>query len=118
MATAVMPGGDKKGLVTGHAYTLIGCKEWNGLRMLRIRNPWGSEKYIGNWSDGDTTRWTPEAKEALGYVNDNDGIFWVQLEDFMTLFYNVQISHYNKNWIVSQKDVEVSRGTSFTNAKF
>ena len=38
-------GRDKQGLVNNHAYTLKGVKDFNGTRLVQIRNPWGSEKY-------------------------------------------------------------------------
>ena len=34
-------GGGGTGLVPGHAYTLIAVKEYNHLRLCKIRNPWG-----------------------------------------------------------------------------
>ena len=50
---------DASGLVQGHAFTLIGTV-WlsDGNRLLKIRNPHGSEKYHGAWSDLDTDNWT------------------------------------------------------------
>jgi hypothetical protein len=32
--------GGGTGLVPGHAYTLIAVKEYNNLRLCKIRNPW------------------------------------------------------------------------------
>lgn len=54
MTTSVVDNGDgvdKKGLPTGHAYTLKGVHEYNGVKLVEIRNPWGAEKYMGEWSD-------------------------------------------------------------------
>ena len=43
------------GLPSGHAYTLLGAvKLSNGTKLLKIRNPWGSEVYNGPWSDGSS----------------------------------------------------------------
>jgi len=30
-----------KGLATNHAYTLIGAYDTSGVRLVKIRNPWG-----------------------------------------------------------------------------
>jgi hypothetical protein len=38
-------GGGGTGLVPGHAYTLIAVKEYNNLRLCKIRNPWGQVTY-------------------------------------------------------------------------
>lgn len=45
------------GLTSGHAYTIVGAFDLNGDKVLKIRNPWGSEKYNGPWRDNDP-RWT------------------------------------------------------------
>ena len=48
------------GLAAGHAYTLLGCyeiKDSSGRtveKLLRMRNPWATEKYNGPWNDRDT----------------------------------------------------------------
>jgi len=56
----------QNGLVRGHAYTVVGVKELtvSGTkhRLIKIRNPWGSERYTGEWNDNDT-RWTPQLLE-------------------------------------------------------
>jgi len=78
---------DYKGLVMGHAYTLVGVGEYNGERLVNIRNPWGSEKYSGTWSDDDAQRWTDQAKAHLNHIPaKDDGLFWVPLADFRQLF--------------------------------
>ena len=51
-------------LVAGHAYSVVSAHElkdaWGNVkqRLFRVRNPWGSDRYNGPWSDGDTSRWT------------------------------------------------------------
>jgi hypothetical protein len=51
-----------------------------------LRNPWGAEDYNGPWSDKDTARWTADAKAKLGYINDNDGSFWMRFSDYHRIF--------------------------------
>ena len=51
------------GLITGHAYTILSAHEVNSrgqrVKLLRLRNPWGSGEWKGQWSDGDNASWTP-----------------------------------------------------------
>jgi len=47
-----------------------------------MRNPWGREQYIGPWSDNDDKNWTPDFKKQAGFVDDNDGSFFVPAEIF------------------------------------
>jgi len=42
-------------VVPGHAFTLLGAVEetFDGVpvKLIKVRNPWGSEKYTGPYSD-------------------------------------------------------------------
>lgn len=55
------------GLVGSHAYTVLGAAEYNGEKLILVRNPWGKEKYTGPWSDNDR-KWTPAAQKALKHT--------------------------------------------------
>lgn len=55
-----LPGKDSTGLVAGHAYTLVSAKESSkGDRLVKLRNPWGSMEWTGDWSD-TSPLWTEE----------------------------------------------------------
>lgn len=53
------------GLIEGHAYSVLGAYTLNDggkkIKLVKMRNPWGSEKYHGDWSDKDP-RWTAALK--------------------------------------------------------
>ena len=62
MVSALSPGESNEeltpaGLAQAHVYTVLDAHEVDGERLLRIRNPWGSETYKGPWSDDDTSNW-------------------------------------------------------------
>jgi len=67
--------GDKKrtenGIVSNHAYVVLGVRERNGMTEVQVYNPWGHTE-AGN--DGN-----------------DDGAFWMSLEDFNTSFREVQM---------------------------
>ena len=44
----------------------------NGVKLFKLRNPWGSDEWTGAWSDG-WTGWTPELKTELKLVDSDDG---------------------------------------------
>lgn len=70
------------GLITGHAYTVLYAKEYNGKKFVVVRNPWGTGEWKGRWSDGAkewTTEWLP-VLAALDHSFGNDGQFIMECE--------------------------------------
>lgn len=41
------------GIITNHAFGIMDIREVDGLRLLRIRNPWGHSGWNGKFSDED-----------------------------------------------------------------
>lgn len=79
------------GLVPGHAYAIIQCKEAYGNKLLNIRNPWGNFEWDGNWCD-NSQLWTENMKKAINPVlNEKDGTFWMSYEDFIINFTSVHV---------------------------
>ena len=57
---------DDKGLVQGHAYTVIGVKKLsNNVKLVKLRNPWGVDSWRGDWGH-DSPLWTPKILEEVG----------------------------------------------------
>lgn len=80
------------GIVLGHAYSVLDCQIINGDKVIKLRNPWGEFEWTGNWSDKDK-RWTEELKKKYNYqANENDGIFWLPLEDYFKNFLSTSIN--------------------------
>ena len=71
-----------QGLANGHAYSVIGVKELStGEKLVKMRNPWGSEAFTGDWSD-ESSKWNDANKAEAGWVQANDGAFFMALEDY------------------------------------
>ena len=51
------------------------------IKLLKIRNPWGHKEWNGDWSD-KSKLWTDDLKKKLGYEDVDDGIFWMNFDDF------------------------------------
>lgn len=65
---------DEEGFVRGHAYTVMNAREVKDpkdetktLRLLKIRNPWGSQEWNGAWSDG-SKEWTAKMMMELDHT--------------------------------------------------
>mmetsp|Transcript_22824 Transcript_22824/g.53339 ORF Transcript_22824/g.53339 Transcript_22824/m.53339 type:complete len:484 (-) Transcript_22824:85-1536(-) len=84
----------KDGLVDGHCYSLHMVVEVDGYKLLKMRNPWGTDKeWSGEWSDGDNM-WNkhPSVRKQLRPVFGPDGIFWMDWNNFSRLFQGVFVS--------------------------
>jgi hypothetical protein len=81
MAASSNGGDDTKqsrGIVQGHAYSLIRVQRVGDFKMLCLRNPWGETEWTGDWGD-NSPLWTahPKVATALDFKKGNDGIFWM-----------------------------------------
>mmetsp|Transcript_6717 Transcript_6717/g.11290 ORF Transcript_6717/g.11290 Transcript_6717/m.11290 type:complete len:845 (-) Transcript_6717:102-2636(-) len=90
--TGNRPGKDGSGLVAGHAYTLIAAKQSvKGHRLVKLRNPWGSLEWNGDWSDSSPL-WTEEMQEEIERISqEDDGMFWMSFEDMLKNFYAINV---------------------------
>ena len=85
------------GLAMGHAYTVQGVVEVTDAqgkktKLVRMRNPWGTEKYKGPWCDS-CDEWTDETAKQAGHANSNDGVFFIPID-----VYQKQVSYSIRNY--------------------
>ena len=79
------------GLVGEHSYGVIGVAELtdadgNEVKLLKMRNPWGSFEWKGDWGD-ESAKWTPELKEQVGFTEAaDDGTFYFCIDDLIKYF--------------------------------
>lgn len=87
------------GLLPCHAYALLRVCELaeevedgdaTPVRLLQLRNPWGSFEWNGAWADG-SQEWTAARRSALGHVDAEDGCFWMELGDFWRFFESILV---------------------------
>lgn len=121
---------DDEGFVRGHAYTVLEAKEIDKpvniqadeerkarkagrtysdkkrnekVRLLKLRNPWGSQEYNGAWSDG-SKEWTPEVMKELNHTFGDDGMFWISYPDFLKFYPEIdRIRLVGDEWTVTQQ---------------
>ena len=79
------------GLVTGHAYSILKMHQAaSGSKFVRVRNPWGQHEWCGRFSD-KSADWTPALRAELGFVDEEDGTFFMLWEDFIKYFGAVEL---------------------------
>lgn len=133
----------KVGLLHGHAYTILHAVQTkSGLRLLELKNPWGSFEWCGDYSD-QSSKWTSvlrkevdrlvkaeDKKMASSYSSKyklentgagvevkDDGAFWMSSDDFFKYFSDVGICD---PWIFGSTCYTVRQNTmnSFSYACF
>jgi len=82
-----------EGIVVNHAYGVISIREIQGLKLIRLRNPWGKGEWRGSFSDDDDN-WDnyKGLREALGHELKDDGIFWMEFKDWCMNFNKIYLS--------------------------
>ena len=61
----------------------------NTVRLVKLRNPWGSGEWNGDWSD-QSPLWTEELRSQVGFDGSrDDGIFWMDFNDFKEVSNNL-----------------------------
>lgn len=108
MITSVHP--DKAinvGLEKEQIYLLISCKEYNGIRLLRIRNPFNSVKYNGIWNYADS-KWDNDLKKAFEYSNtyNKNTDFFISWDEFKNIFLDVDICEINNKIYMKKMQVK------------
>ena len=78
---------NEKGLIPSHAYTLISARKWKerNIYLIKLRNPWGEKEWKGKWSDY-SPYWTEEYKKYFKFERRNDGVFWIDINDYIDNF--------------------------------
>ena len=95
-----------RGIVQGHAYTVLRLKAVEGFRFVRFRNPWGKFEWDGAWSDASPL-WTQHPRVAVKLRQEavDDGAFWMEWSDVLTHFHNFDVCAR-------------TRGTPLTSSRF
>ncbi|KAH8599322.1 hypothetical protein B0O99DRAFT_504411 [Bisporella sp. PMI_857] len=114
------PWGERKGIIEGHAYSIMRAVEIDGKRLVLLRNPWGTYEWKGAWSDG-SKEWTPEWMQKLDHRFGDDGAFWMSYEDLLKKYQTFDRTRlFDDEWKVTQQwtQLEVSWSTDYHSTKF
>jgi len=85
------------GLRPRHAYSVLDVRDIHGIRLVRMRNPWGHFSWMGAWSD-TSDLWTPQLRDELMAQGADDGVFWIAFEDVLTFFDCIDICKVREGW--------------------
>lgn len=90
------------------ACAIVKDKAGKDTKIVKVRNPWGSFEWKGDWGD-DSDCWTEEAKKQVDLTKADDGSFWMEFEQFREFFTRIQICKYLDQNNFASKKLEVSK---------
>lgn len=107
----------KMGLITNHAYSIIDTeilhdKHEKEIRLIKVRNPWGTNEWLGDWSD-HSKKWTDQFKQTVKLKQKEDGIFWICYEDFIRFYTSTHICHIHDDYQFISKKFPVTTEDPF-----
>ncbi|KRX04560.1 hypothetical protein PPERSA_04375 [Pseudocohnilembus persalinus] len=87
------------GLLSGHSYAILRAEQvvssaGKSERIFKIRNPWASKEWRGDWAD-DSYLWTQELRKLLEVEQKDDGCFWINTKDFTKYFLGIGVCKVN-----------------------
>ena len=110
----------KMGLVTNHAYNVIDTvvlkQNETEVKLLKIKNSWGTNEWKGDWSD-NSGKWTENFRKVVGLEIKQDGIFWMAYEDFIQFYTSTHICQIHDDYTFVSKKVPVSKDEAFNVVK-
>ncbi|XP_063916671.1 calpain-7-like [Zophobas morio] len=82
---------ERSGLVPTHAYAVMDVQTIDGIRLLKLKNPWSHLRWRGRFSELDVKRWTPDLQRRLNYdpssaAQFDNGVFWIDYESVCAFF--------------------------------
>jgi hypothetical protein len=69
----------------------------NGQRLIKVFNPWSRDKFTGKWSDSSSL-WTNALKKEAGWVKADDGMFFMDFDDYYKMFAESYVSMDSSDW--------------------
>ena len=97
------------GLDHWHYYAVLGYLEiGKNTKLLKLRNPWGKNCWKGEWGVG-SEQWTPKLRRKYQIDDDRwmikNGVFYINLEDFVKNFIQIDICYYSPASVYTQHSV-------------
>uniref|UniRef100_A0A1E1XFV6 Putative cystein protease calpain-b n=1 Tax=Amblyomma aureolatum TaxID=187763 RepID=A0A1E1XFV6_9ACAR len=114
-----------KGLSALHEYSVTGATTVSmegdrEVKLIRLRNPWGSGEWSGPWSD-KSDKWgkiSEETRQELGLVVTDDGEFWISESCFLKHFDLVDFCHLDPGSMVGEAEDDTEEKKKWEVEKF
>ena len=89
---------DLSGFSKDHAYAVLGTLQLDsGKRLVKIRNSWSKALATASFSDSETLNEGGD-READGYKDNNDGIYYIDIETYVVQFTETFVTFDVSKW--------------------
>lgn len=67
-------------------------------QLVCLRNPWGKNEWVGEWSDSDP-KWNDfDLRKLLDHDLGDDGVFYMLWKDFLKYYSDFQICYFHDGY--------------------
>ena len=78
----------------------------DGRRLVRVRNPHGTNEWTGSWSD-NSEEWKTLKYDPITCSQADDGEFWMEFNEFVKNFESLRICHTQLALVHEQLKVDI-----------
>ena len=94
---------------TGHSFSIIGKASVSTNKLLKLYNPWQSEINFPWNSWNDASKNMTKYKDYLGHTIGNDGIFYIDIKDFIQHFKSISWVEVYPEYVIDYFDIAVKK---------
>jgi len=98
----------KNGLFKFHAYGVLDLQEIEGVKLIKLRNPWGDKIWKGKYGKVTEKEWTESMKKKANVSDLRSGSFFMEFSDYVQYFPWSFYSKVDDSWTYKYLKYEVS----------
>ena len=96
--------GKKSSVASSPSSSVTPLRMATTIRLVHIRNPWGSREWKGNWS-AQSDQWTHKLRQRLPKSwRQGDGTFFMSYQDMLQNFHHMDVCKTQPGWYHSSVD--------------
>ena len=100
-----------EGLFKFHAYCVLDLKETCGVKLIKLRNPWGDKAWKGKYGDVNGREWTEKMKKEVDTTDLRSGSFFMEFEEYIRYFpwsfYSKTVDSWHYNYLKYEVSVDL-----------
>eukprot|EP00828_Plagiopyla_frontata_P023127 TRINITY_DN2969_c0_g1_i2.p1 TRINITY_DN2969_c0_g1~~TRINITY_DN2969_c0_g1_i2.p1 ORF type:complete len:725 (-),score=139.38 TRINITY_DN2969_c0_g1_i2:100-2274(-) len=104
---------EEDGLLPEYSYSILNIFQGDNLFLIKLRNPQGNLEFCGDYGY-NSKKWTDPLIQKTGFNRKNDdGIFFLTIEEFEKYFHHLTIGMFKQNYSLSTIASDKSSKSSY-----